>query len=725
MVGLRRAITEVQNNNAATLRFEELYRQGYTLVLHKYGDLLYDGVTEVVKEKMLITARNIAGTTEDLESFLALLGAEWERHKMIMVIIKDIFMYMDKTYCRNQKKTTVYDMGVTMFRDLVLKQVQIQPVLQKALLDAVEKERHGECIDRQMMKHTLRMLVDCNVQHRGFYEEEFENEFLKSTRDFYKQESQAFLAINTVPDFLKKIEARIAEEEFRADVYIEYNTKKRLCQVIDNEFILTYSMLLIEHATSGVRVLIKENMIEDLSRMYRIFSRQPTTLDQLRLFMSGMIKEMGTAIVQDQENIKDPMKFVQNVLELRAKFSHIVDNAFIDLRAPLAAQADRLFTKSLKESFESFLNRDSRAAQYLSAFTDDLLRKSLKGVPENEVEEKLDQIIVIFRYLSDKDVFEDFYKKHLAQRLLLGRRISDDIEKQMISKLKSECGQQYTIKLENMFKDMILSEQVMTSFSQHVDSALNNSGSSFLQLSVNVLTTGCWPIAPTQPCHLPLFVMEAAERFKSFYISKYSGRRLSWLTSQGSSELKCSFAQGKKEFIVSSYHMCILYLFNQKNSFSYLEMKELTSIPEVDLKRHLLSLAHPKVKVLTKIPNTKEVQDDHQFAWNENYANPLYRVKINLLSIEGDEKAPAVDAAPEMPETVQHSRQHSVEAAIVRVMKARKTLEHNQLIIEVTKQLSNRFSLDANFAKKVIEQLIEREYLEREEGNRRIYKYLA
>jgi hypothetical protein len=48
----------------------------------------------------------------------------------------------------------------------------------------------------------------------------------------------------------------------------------------------------------------------------------------------------------------------------------------------------------------------------------------------------LEQVIVIFRYLQDKDVFEDFYKKHLASRLLQGKRVSDDIEKLMISKLR-------------------------------------------------------------------------------------------------------------------------------------------------------------------------------------------------------------------------------------------------------------------------------------------------
>jgi hypothetical protein len=56
-----------------------------------------------------------------------------------------------------------------------------------------------------------------------------------------------------------------------------------------------------------------------------------------------------------------------------------------------------------------------------------------------------------------KDVFEAFYKKDLAKRLLLNKSASIDAEKTMIAKLKAECGSQFTSKLEGMFKDAELS----------------------------------------------------------------------------------------------------------------------------------------------------------------------------------------------------------------------------------------------------------------------------
>jgi cullin 3 len=81
----------------------------------------------------------------------------------------------------------------------------------------------------------------------------------------------------------------------------------------------------------------------------------------------------------------------------------------------------------------------------------------------------LDKTITVFRYLTDKDVFERYYKGHLAKRLLLGRSVSDDAERQMLGKLKVECGHQFTQKLEGMFNDMKLSTETMDGYRAHLE----------------------------------------------------------------------------------------------------------------------------------------------------------------------------------------------------------------------------------------------------------------
>ena len=76
-------------------------------------------------------------------------------------------------------------------------------------------------------------------------------------------------------------------------------------------------------------------------------------------------------------------------------------------------------------------------------------------------------------------------------------------------------------------------------------------------------------------------------------------------------------------------------------------------------------------------------------------------------------------------ERVEEDRKPQIEAAVVRVMKSRKALGHNEIVAEVTRQLSARFQPQPAAIKKRIESLIDREYLERDAQDRTLYRYVA
>jgi cullin 3 len=184
-----------------------LERNAYTLVLHKYGDLLYDGVKQTIQENLTEVHKTVMAAQN--ESLLETLVAVWERHRLIMTMIRDVLMYLDKTHCARMKLTVVYDMGLELFRDVVLKQNNINNRLRKVLLDNIAKERQNETIDRILMKSALSMLVEVNVNSKLVYQEDFETPFLAETKLFYETEVQYFLSNNTVPDYMRKVEAHI------------------------------------------------------------------------------------------------------------------------------------------------------------------------------------------------------------------------------------------------------------------------------------------------------------------------------------------------------------------------------------------------------------------------------------------------------------------------------------------------------------------------------------
>ena len=75
--------------------------------------------------------------------------------------------------------------------------------------------------------------------------------------------------------------------------------------------------------------------------------------------------------------------------------------------------------------------------ELLAKFVDGKLRNGVKMTTE-EIEAVLDQVIELFKYINGKDVFEAFYKKDLAKRLLLNKTSSIDLERSMIVRLKVE-----------------------------------------------------------------------------------------------------------------------------------------------------------------------------------------------------------------------------------------------------------------------------------------------
>ncbi|XP_046482972.1 cullin-3-A isoform X1 [Neodiprion pinetum] len=747
---LKNAIQEIQKKNNSGLSFEELYRNAYTMVLHKHGERLYTGLKEVVTQHLESKVR------EDVlrslhNNFLQTLNQAWNDHQTSMVMIRDILMYMDRVYVQQHDVDNVYNLGLIIFRDQVVRYGCVRDHLRETLLGMVARERRGEVVDRIAIKNACQMLMLLGINCRQVYEEDFERPFLQQSAEFYRMESQKFLGENSASVYIKKVEARILEESERAKHYLDESTEPRIVKVVEEELIKIHMRTIVEMENSGVVHMLKNQKTEDLGCMYKLFARVTDGLRTVSDCVSQFLREQGRALVQEEhEPTTNAIHFVQNLLDLKDRFDHFLHHSFNN---------DKLFKQMIASDFEHFLNLNSKSPEYLSLFIDDKLKKGVKGMTEQEIEGVLDKTMVLFRFLQEKDVFERYYKQHLAKRLLLNKSVSDDSEKNMISKLKTECGCQFTSKLEGMFKDMTVSNTIMEEFKEHV----LTSGTSLhgVDLSVRVLTTGFWPTQSATPnCSVPSAPREAFDAFRCFYLAKHSGRQLTLQPQLGSADLNAVFHGPRKEdsnggsvdvpsssttlgngsgsllsqrgsssgnprkhiIQVSTYQMCVLMLFNNRDRLTYEEIQNETDIPERDLVRALQSLAMGKAtqRVLLKHPKTKEIEPTHCFSVNDSFTSKLHRVKIQTVAAKGESE-------PERRETrnkVDEDRKHEIEAAIVRIMKARKRMTHNILVTEVTEQLRVRFLPSPVIIKKRIEGLIERDYLARTE-DRKVYTYVA
>ncbi|KAL7554184.1 hypothetical protein ACHAWF_017590, partial [Thalassiosira exigua] len=611
-------------------------------------------------------------------------------------------------------------------------------------------------------------------------------EYVRSARDRLEEEKARAIALDapaqTRAALLRIVETELIERHARTLVEMEGSGFASVLKVVAGSPAVGSAALAASGAGGGTAavpaagaaagdpdgpsVVIDRERIRDLASVYDLFSRVPASVNHLRDALSERVRLDGRALVRDQETgAAPPAAFVRGVLDLRERFAAVVRDA---MRGEKKAQ------KRMREAFEDFLNADARAANCLAVYVDELLRSGLRGADERRVGRELDRVVVVFRYLADKDVFEAYYKNHLAKRLLGNKSGSEEAERAMVSLLKAECGYQFTSKLEGMFNDVRISKETAEKYRQHkkgrsdadADPRDAENGGRAVDVEVSVLSNSHWPSQAVRPCSLPPPVRAAMDRFQKYYLGTYTGRKLSWQTSTGTAELRANLPPLKgsgrprrHDLSVTTYQMCILVLFNRRDVLTLAQIREETQIPEDELRRHLVSLCTPKHRILRKGSKGKGIAgDDDTFAYNADYSSKMTRVRVPMVSMRdatggtggtaaaagaggGAEGAAAaagavaaagragsgglVDGSPAVPAAVEEDRRHLLEASIVRIMKARKALGHNDLVAEVTRQLSGRFVPSPQFVKKRVESLIEREYLERDETDRRVYRYMA
>eukprot|EP00002_Diphylleia_rotans_P022277 TRINITY_DN4363_c0_g1_i4.p1 TRINITY_DN4363_c0_g1~~TRINITY_DN4363_c0_g1_i4.p1 ORF type:complete len:219 (+),score=44.52 TRINITY_DN4363_c0_g1_i4:192-848(+) len=218
---------------------------------------------------------------------------------------------------------------------------------------------------------------------------------------------------------------------------------------------------------------------------------------------------------------------------------------------------------------------------------------------------------------------------------------------------------------------------------------------------------------------MPNIMVDCQNAFSEFYKSRYAGKHLQWQHSLGHCLMRADFTQGKKEMLVSLMQALVLLLFNDSGSLNFKSLLESTDIEEAELRRILQSLTLGKCKILTKQQKGgRDIEDDDIFSVNDEFTSKQYRIKINNFQLKD-----APEESHVITEKVAQDRQYQIDAAIVRIMKNRKVLNHNLLVSELFGQL--KLPIGPLDAKKRIESLIEREFLERDKADSTVYHYLT
>nr|XP_018682167.1 PREDICTED: cullin-1-like [Musa acuminata subsp. malaccensis] len=642
------------------------------------------------------------------EYMLKELVRRWLNYKVMVRWLSRFFHYLDRYFVKKKALLPLKEAGITCFRDLVYEEMKGK--IKDAVISLIYQEREGSQIDRPLLNNVVEIFIQIGLGSKEYYEVDLEAPLLQDTATYYSRKASKWILEDSCPEYMLKAEERLKQEKDRVDHYLDHTTKQKLIENVEHQLLSVNEIQLLEKENSGLIALLRDGKVDDLERLYRLFSRIPEGLTHVSQLFTQHVKAEGTALVSQAENAASSKRvLIRRIIELYDKYMGYVQESF---------QNHTLLNKALKEAFEVFCNKSvagSSSAEMLASFCDNVLRKAgSEKLSDDEIDRTLEKSMKLLSYINDKDLFAEFSRKKLARRLLFDRYANEDHERLILTYLKQQCGGQFSSKMEGMVTDLTLAKENQSCFEDYLYA--NPHAHPGTELSVSVLTTGFWPSYKSSDLTLPDEMVKCIEAYKKFYESSTKNRKLSWIYSLGTCNINAKFDAKSIELNVATYQAAVLLLFNSADRLSYAEIKAQLNLTDEDMVRVLHSLSCARYKILKKAPMTDTVSPNDIFEFNSKFTDKMRRIKVPL---------PPVDENKKVIEDVNKDRRYAIDAYIVRIMKSRKALGHQQLVLECIQQLSRIFKPDVKLIKQRIEDLITREFLERDEEDPNIYKYIA
>lgn len=568
---------------------EDLYRGVENVCRQRGASTLFSRLEAKARTHMEIDVRKplLAQTDSDNVAVLKAVLSEWSSWSQQMTTIRAILFFLERSYLLSSSKPTLDQFTAQLFREVIFNDPALKTKIVDGACDLVATARGTDAsLDKDLFRQAIGLFHALST-----YTSTFEPRFLSITQDYVVAWSDKAIVEKSVPAYVTAANELIAHEMDRCEEFdLDSSTRRDLLHLLEDHLIeRKVSALTHEDALS---LLLDNHAVSDLTALYGLLDRRRLG-DNLRPAFEKWVDATGTGIVF----AKNTDDMVIHLLSLKRRLDFLWRTSF---------QRNESLGHGLRESFAIFMNKtkkgdatwgtdNTKVGEMIAKYVDQLLRGGVKAIPEvltarrsssitgisaevqpaveddnedadvdedAEINIQLDQVLDLFRFVQGKAVFEAFYKKDLARRLLMGRSASADAERSMLARLKTECGSGFTQNLEQMFKDIELAREELQSYKQRIEERGGYEKGKNIDLSVNILSAAAWPTYPDIPVIVPPNVKRAIDDFELHYKSKHTGRKLDWKHGLAHCVMRATFNKGTKELVVSSFQAIVLLLFN-------------------------------------------------------------------------------------------------------------------------------------------------------------------
>lgn len=308
---------------------------------------------------------------------------------------------------------------------------------------------------------------------------------------------------------------------------------------------------------------------------------------------------------------------------------------------------------------------------------------------DREIRQNKEELTTEFLpFVVDKDVFVKEYYSVMTLRIVDNANIY--MEEKALAVLQRHMGHSQTCAIDVLLRETWQSLRLQQQYGTNIH--------------IFVWSRCYVPTERQAPYKIPELLQTAHQEYASFYCSKFGKLRLTPLFGAGRVWMKAMYASKRSyEFQMGEVQAHILLCLEQHHRLSEKELVQcLSEDSDADIAPYLESLQ-----------GIIHQEDRH---W---VLNPGFHSKKRFITVPRPKKRKSIDT----DQSILSNRQFVVDSTIVRIMKSKRILAHPDLII-ATSQSIQQFAPDVRFLKQRIESLIEKEYLERDPRDHRLYHYV-
>jgi len=573
-------------------------------------------------------------------------------------------------------------------------------------VDMLDADRRGDKIDATTLRGCVQILTQLSEEEatsRNIYVDNFERKVIQRTRAYYRREARRMSRISSVPNYVRAVARFCALEMERAQHFLPASSKLVLCDVVEKEMVLNQTRYLVADTAR----MLQESETEHLRLLHNLLCETHSDLEALVNAFSTFFAHLGAEVVNRFGQFP-PEEEPEQSIDLINSFAELISQAKMFHRDALRSAQ---FGNALERTFRNIVNLPlphRSIAGLLARHFDATLAPNRKCAPDAQQRDSISAGIEVFVFIDEKDAFHETYRSLLANRLLSDS--SDfSLESDVLVALGLKAGQLFTSKLRGMLEDVEASSDLNARLEPLSEASSPHLG---VEFSMKVLALHSWPLTAEPSIVLPRELAQYLDGFQRLYRDEAPQKRLQWSHSRSSVVLVVRLGR-QFEITASAVQAAVLVQFNDDETISVSQVAERLHAEDSVVNAALETLSSGNCKGLLVQAKDRTYRVNTRFCPK---ASRLY---------------PATPTTPDQPKETREVPRNKemdynvqIDAALVRTMKARRTLSEDDLVKEVTCLLGPTCKVDSSAIRGRVGGLVEREYLHPVSDNPAVFAYI-